>query len=325
MDVDGLLESISIVEYISQYVDLQEEHGDWFGVCPFHNDTDPSFSVTEDNGKWYCFGCHIGGSIVSFVMKYHHVNYDKAIEILCSYAGLTQSEIPKRLEATKTLKKYVKRDTKKKQSTYKILPEDYMSRYEKDWEKLALWENEGISREVMSKYQVRYCPFTNRIVFPIRTLTGGIMSISGRTLDPDYKKNKVRKYTYFQSLGTLDTLYAFSDHINSISEKHEIIIFEGVKSVLLAETWGITNTVAVLTNHLSDFQVRELIKLGARVVLAFDGGVNVHKDKVLPLLLKFVRVDWAKNRDGVLTEKMSPVDAGLEVWKDLYERRQRLN
>lgn len=324
VDVDAILEKISITEYVSQYVDLNEMNGDSFGVCPFHADINPSFSVTEDNGTWFCFGCHKGGNLISFTMKYHRVSYEQAIQMLCAYAGV-QGEIPQRLEATKTLRKFVRKDKKTKIATYKILPDDYMKRYELDWSKLKTWEDEGISRESMMKFQVRYCPFENRIVFPIKTLTGGIMSVSGRTLDPDFSEKKLRKYTYFQKLGTLDTFYAYSDNLESIQQQREIIIFEGVKSVLLADTWGIHNTVAALTSCLSEHQVKTLIKLGVRVVLAFDSDVNVHEDKNLPLLMRFLPVERVRNLDGLLQDKMSPVDAGKEVWDTLYERRKRLN
>ncbi len=324
VDVDAVLEKISIVEYISQYVDLTETNGDWFGRCVFHADSDPSFSVTEDNSTWFCFGCRNGGNLVSFVMKYHRVGYEQAIQMLCTYGGV-EGEIPKRLEVTRTLRKFIAKDKKKKTATYKILPEDYMQRYELNWEKLKCWEDEGISRESMMKFQVRYCPFDNRIVFPIRTIAGEIMSVSGRTLDPDYKEKKIRKYTYFQSLGTLDTFYAYSDNIDAVRERREIIIYEGAKSVLLADTWGIHNTVAALTSGLSEYQVKTLIKLGARVVLAFDSEVNVSKDKNLPLLMRFLPVERVGYKDELLKEKMSPVDAGKEVWETLYERRKRLN
>jgi DNA primase len=325
MDVDGILEKIDLVEYVGQYVDLVEDNGDWFGICPFHPDLNPSFSVTQDNGTWYCFGCHKGGNAISFVMRHQHVSYEEAQKILCDYAGIDGSSIPPRLEATKTLRKFISKPKKRKLATWKVLDQNYMERYELNWDKLGVWEDEGISRESMLKFQVRYCPFDNRIVFPIRTVYGDIMSVSGRTLDPNWKEKKIRKYTYFQDLGELDTLYGLSDNMSEIQMKREVIIFEGAKSVLKADTWGIFNSTAALTSHLSENQVKTLIKLGVRVVLCMDAGVNVSEDKHLPLLKRFVPVEAVCNWNKLLEEKMSPVDAGKDVWDILYERRKRLN
>lgn len=70
-----------------------------------------------------------------------------------------------------------------------------------------MWEEEGISHQSMDKFQVRYDPLSNRLVFPIRNPNGDIINICGRTLDPAYKEKKLRKYTYFQPMGTLDTIY----------------------------------------------------------------------------------------------------------------------
>jgi DNA primase len=330
MDADGILERIDLVEYIGQYVDLEEDNGEWMGLCPFHPDLNPSFSVTADENLFFCFGCGKGGNAISFVMHYHHVNYDDALKILCGHLGIDGSEMPPRLEATKTLRQFSRKPKRKKVATYKILDPNYMARYELNWDKLKVWEDEGISRETMQKFQVRYCPFDNRIVFPIRTVTGEIMSVSGRTLDPDYKTKlvngkKIRKYTYFQDLGEIDTLYGLSDNLTSIKEKREVIIFEGAKSVMKADSWGIYNSAAALTSHLSEPQVKILVKLGVRVVLALDAGVNVNKDKHLPMLKRFVPVETIVNYQNLLEEKMSPADAGIETWRTLYERRKRLN
>ena len=102
-------------------------------------------------------------------------------------------------------------------------------------------------------------------------------------------------------------------------------MFEGAKSVMLADGWSVKNTAAVLTSHLNDLQLLFLIKLGVRVVFALDEEVDIRNDENIQKLKRYVRVDWVKNRDHLLSEKMSPVDAGSDIWKNLYERRMKMN
>ncbi|MBR4023515.1 MAG: hypothetical protein IKI94_13155 [Ruminococcus sp.] len=206
-----------------------------------------------------------------------------------------------------------------------ILPTNYMERYEFNTDKLQAWVNEGISLETMRKFGVHYDSFSNRIVFPIKNYSGDIINVCGRTLDKDFKEKEIRKYTYFKPLGYLDTLYGFSDNVQAILEKKEIIIFEGCKSVMLADEWGIKNSCAILTSHLNPQQLIFLIKLGIRVVFALDEDVNIRDDDNIQRLKRYVRIEWVKNFDNLLSPKMAPVDAGFEVWKKLYERRRSIN
>lgn len=200
-----------------------------------------------------------------------------------------------------------------------------MDRYEFDKEKLQIWADEGIGFDVMKKFSVCYDSFANRIVFPIKSFSGDIINVSGRTLDRSFKEKGLRKYTYYKPLGALDTLYGFSDNEPFISEKKEIVIFEGAKSVMLASTWGVQNCCAALTSHLNPRQALFLIRLGVRVVFAFDEDVDITKDKNIAKLMRYVRVEWVKNRGGLLSSKMAPVDAGAAVWNKLYGMRQKLN
>lgn len=325
MDIDGVLDQIKIEEYIGQYIDLKEDNGEWFGLCPFHPDVNPSFSVTPDNGTWFCFGCRKGGNLLSFVMKHHHINYESAITHLCEYAGISERCVDTRLAVTRVIKSYQKRNVHCKEATYKVLESDYMHRFEKDWEKAKVWEDEGISRGSMEKFQVRYNPFDNRLVFPLRSPEGFIINVCGRTLDPEYREKGLRKYTYLQKMGVLDTIYGLHENRNEILRKKEIILFEGAKSVMKADSWGIGNTAAVLTSCINQQQRNLLIKLGVRVVFALDVEIDPTKDKEFQKLKRYVSIDAVTNVDGRLTEKMAPVDAGFETWNILYERRKRLN
>ena len=196
-----------------------------------------------------------------------------------------------------------------------------MERYEKRDDKLAVWGQEGISRASMDKFQVYYDSFSDRLVYPIRNPDGKIVNIGGRTLDPAWKEKQLRKYTYFFPWGELKTLYGLAENIDSIKKQREIILFEGCKSVLLADTYGVHNTGAILTSHLNPNQMKLLVGLGCRVVFALDKDVSIREDHNIKRLKQFVNVEYIWDKENLLDDKDSPVDKGKEVWEKLYEGR----
>lgn len=326
IELSELIESIDILEYISQYTEFEEKNGEYWALSPFKWENTPSFSVRTETGSFYDFSSGIGGNVLTFVRHYNHCGYKKAIEILKKYAGVEGTNLvgpvrPKKFTATEVAKKYTPKKKTVKESKTSALPANYMERYEKNPEKLAIWEAEGISKASIDKFQVFYDSFSDRLVYPIKDVNGNIINVSGRTLDPEWKEKKIRKYTYFKQWGTLDTLYGLSDNMEFVLDKREVIVFEGAKSVMLADSWGIHNTAAILTSHLNPNQMKILAKLGCRVVFALDEDVDVREDHNIKKLKQFVKIEYVVNRDGLLGSKMAPVDAGLEVWQKLYESR----
>lgn len=300
-------------------------------MSPFKEEKTPSFSVNPEKGFWYDFSAGIGGNLVDFVMQMNNVPVRGAVNILRKYANIKDDDgkSTQHLEATKVAKRYRYRVKPKPTVLAKPLPENYMERYEFRRDKLQIWADEGIDWEIMRRFGVRYDAFDNRIVYPIRDYDGNIISVCGRTCDPDFKAKKIRKYTYFQEVGAIDTLYGFSDNKKSILQAKEIILFEGAKSCLKMAGWGLHNTAALLTSHLSQGQYRFLLRLSSwddvRIVFALDSEVDITQDKNIMRLTRFSRVEWVKNMDGLLPEKDSPVDQGLEVFQKLYGERRRLS
>lgn len=327
MEVEELLERVNIVDYISQYVELEKKNDEYWGLSPFTNEKTPSFSVNEEKQRFYDFSSGCGGNLIHFIRKYNDCGFSHAIEIIKKFAGISDDDQVSVtvLESTKIAKRYKKYANKAKESKSVILPSDYMERYEFNKDKLSEWLREGISYETMKRFDVRYDSFSDRIVFPIRNYDGQIINVSGRTLSPNYKEQGLRKYTYFKPLGVLDTLFGFSNNEKAIKSKNEIILFEGAKSVMIASEWGVENTSAILTSHLNPRQFEFLIKLGVRVVFALDEDVDITKDSHIAKLKHYVNLEWVKNRNKLLSSKMSPVDAGIKVWEKLYEQREVLN
>lgn len=332
MEVSDIIDAVDISEYMSQYCEFEEKNGELWSISPFNPDErTPSFSLRPDAGVFYDFSVGFGGNIVDFIMRKDNVSLVGAINKLKKYAHITETDegLVTRLEATRVAKQYRKTEKPRQQMTAKFLPDDYMDRYEFRKDKLQMWADEGITWDSMRKYGVRYDALDNRIVYPIKDYDGRIFSVSGRTCDPDFKAKGLRKYTYMGSIGTLATIYGFSDNREAILQSNEIILFEGAKSVLLMDGWGLNNTGALMTSHLSQNQFEFLIRLSSfsdiRVVFALDSDVDITKDDRIMKLLSYARVEWVQNRNDLLEPKMSPTDKGFDVWKRLYTQRRRLS
>ena len=324
--LEELVERIDIVDYISQFVELEEKNGEFWGLSPFSSEKTPSFSVRRESKSFYCFSSGIGGNVFTFTKYYQKCSSAEAVEILKKYAGIDGGQIKcrKRMSATKICKKYMPKKKTRKESKVKVYPENYMEMYEKREDKLAAWVAEGISRESLDRFQVAYDPFSNRLVYPIRNIEGQIVNIGGRILDPEWKEKKMRKYTYFSGWGEMNVIYGLFENMSEILKKKEVIIFEGCKSVLIADSWGVHNTGALLTSHLNEAQMKLLAFLGVRVVFALDKEIDVRKDRNINRLKQYVNVEYVWDKDNLLEEKDAPVDKGMDAFKSAYENRLRL-
>ena len=322
MELKELIRSIDILDFLSQYAEFEEKNGEYWALSPLKDEKTPSFSVRREENTFYDFSSGIGGNVYTFVRAFYRCSAAEAVRILEKYAGKTCDGVrDTKSAAVDVAKRFRPQKSEQKSAKSTALPADYMLRYEKDRRKLSVWEEEGISRASMDKFQVFYDSFSDRIVYPLRNPRGDIINVHGRTLDPDFKAKKLRKYTYFYPLGTLDTVYGLFENREEILRRGEIILFEGAKSVMKADTWGIGNTGAIMTSHLNPQQVKILAALGVRTVFALDQDVDPTKDHNIRRLSRYVRVEYLLDTDGLLGEKDSPVDKGREVFDALYQSR----
>ena len=172
---------------------------------------------------------------------------------------------------------------------------------------------------------VRYDSFSDRIVYPIRDLHGHIVNIGGRTLNENYKSLGLRKYTYFSGWGGgMNVVYGLFENLPDIIESNEVILFEGVKSVMIAREWGIKNCGAILTSHLNPIQANILIGLGVRVVFALDKEIFAKDDHNIQKLSRYTTVEYIWDFKNRLKPKDSPVDEGLDTFRALYSGRFRI-
>lgn len=325
-ELSELIESIDIVKFLSQYTELTLKGDEYWGLSPLKEEKTPSFSVRQSPPLFYDYSSGTGGNVYSFVKAFYRCSNREAVDILKKFAGCEEDIYVRteKLSATIECKKYLSLNKHPKESKAVVLKDDYMERYEDSDEKLNVWKNEGISDSSLRKFQVKYDSFSDRLVYPIRNIQGQIVNVGGRTLDSRWKEKGFRKYTYFFGWGTIDTIYGVSENMESIRNKNEVILFEGCKSVLLADTWGVHNTGAILTSHLSPNQMKILVGLGCDVVFALDKEVNISNDKNIQKLKRYLNVWYLYDTDGLLDDKDSPVDKGADVFGQLYKEKKRL-
>ena len=315
--MEDLIEKVDIVEYISQYVNLTLKGQEYVGLSPFTNEKTPSFFVNPNKHLWYCFSCGEGGTIIQFVRKYHKVSYEQAIKIITSWAHIVLTNEEPML---KIIRHYKKKE--EELSIREELPNDIMNKF-KDIT-IQSWINEGIPREILEKYNVRYDDNACRIVFPVWDIEGKLINIKGRAAHPRWKDFGMAKYIYYYPLGKNDFFWGYHWHLQDVLAKNEIILVEGEKSVMKLEACGINNAVAIATSHLSKAQAQILMKLHTNVVIALDKDKDPKQDKNLLNLAHYNNCFIMIDKENLLNEKDAPIDKGIDVFKKLYEQKERL-
>ena len=326
--IEEIKESIDIVDFIGEYVELKKKGREYFGNCPFHDERTGSFSVTPHKGVYYCFGCKKGGDIIDFCQDYLNMTYEQTINYLGSEAGI--STVKTKISPTV---RYLRKSTRKRKNKqipepHKILDKSVLSDFER--RKITKWIEEGIPQSIMDYYMVMYDKESNRIVYPVFDNSGNLINVKGRTLFDNYKDYNIPKYMNYYPVGDLDYFQAFCFKKKILDRSKEVIIFESLKSVMKLDSFGIYNSISSETSQINIFQVRELVQLHCDVVIAFDSDVSleeIKKKDTIQLLCHFTNVYVVYDSNGLLggkTEKNSPVDKGKEIWEELYKQRIKI-
>ncbi len=302
---DELLEEIrsqnDIVDVISQYVVLKRSGRNYFGLCPFHNEKSPSFSVSPDKQIFHCFGCGVGGNVFHFISKVENVNFVESVQILAERAGINlpalgsyEDEKVAKLKAkvydvnqfaaefyhqnlykptSKTGQEYIKK-RKLDNNTLKSFMIGFSGEFDELYKALRKqgFEDEEIlasglvnkSREGM--YIDRY---RHRIMFPIQDVRNRVIAFGGRVLDDSKPKyiNSPENIVYSKGRNLFGLNVAKK---NNPGIMKRLLIVEGYMDAISLFQRGITNVVASLGTALTDAQGRLLRKSTEQVILGYD-------------------------------------------------------
>ena len=323
-----MCDQIDLLEYAKQSVDFTRRGRDTYAAhCPLHVDKTPSLFITPSRNAFYCQSCHQGGNILTWLIKMEHLSFKEAVEKICQLSGkdISKMQICESLRYYKSLKR-MKEDEEPKIIKRDILPEQSIEKYSDEIPQE--WLDEGISADIMKKFQIRIDRSANRIVYPVRDKNFNLIGFKGRTRFQNYKSLNVQKYMNYTKIGTIDFFAGMKESHDYIKEKNEIIIFEGLKSVMKLWSWGKHfNAVSSETSVLNMEQIKIILEMGIKnVVIAYDNDVYIGEiRKKMQFLRRFVNVFAVIDSKKILNgEKMAPVDAGEKIWNELYEERIKI-
>ena len=295
--IEEISSRLSIVDVVSEYVSLKKKGDRYWGLCPFHNEKTPSFSVTADKNLFYCFGCQKGGSIYTFISEVEHVTFVEAVEILAKKAGVELEYDGN--EPDRGHKQALGELNERVAGTFHYLLKNHDMA-----ERARVYLSErGIDPEIVDTFRIGYAPadsgwlyrfllgksyseeflagtglfskryprmslFFDRIMFPIRTAQGNVVGFGGRAL-----RNEGPKYVNSPETEIFlkrNSLYGLDTAIKKIKTEGVFILVEGYFDVLAFFQAGILNTVAPLGTALTDGQIRLLHRYADRGLLIFD-------------------------------------------------------
>jgi len=292
-----------ILDVVSEVVQLKQRGRNYFGLCPFHEEKTPSFSVNPALGIFHCFGCGKGGNAVTFVMEYEKIEYIEALKRLAERYGI-------QIEYEKGADDLQKGDTALLYELHGIAMGIYQQQLFSDRGQPALeyLEKRGFSKALLNQLSIGYATdewdslirqidpkrfsakvleqsglfvnakernrlldrFRNRIMFPIFNLAGRVVAFGGRALDPQEEAkylNSPETPIYFKS----GTLYGLEHSKNSIQQGKEAILVEGYTDFLRIYSNGIENVVAGSGTALNFHHARVLRRFAAKIILCYDG------------------------------------------------------
>ena len=338
--IDEIRQSNDIVDVISQYVRLKRSGRNYFGLCPFHNEKSPSFSVSPDKQIFHCFGCGVGGNVFTFLMKIEGISFIEAIQNLAERANIVLPKLENNEESgkeelkakvykvngfaaeyyhknlylptAKIAQEYVKK-RKLSNETLKSFRIGFSGKFDelfKELKKQGFGETEMLESGLVNKndrgqYIDRY---RNRLMFPICDVRGRVIAFGGRVLDDSKPK-------YINS--PENVVYSKGRHLFglNVAKKGQgmlkkLLIVEGYMDVISLHQRGITNVVAPLGTALTQQQGWLLRKNAEQIILSFDSdeaGLNA-KIRALEILqnmgcdLRVLNMEGAKDPDEYIVK-----------------------
>lgn len=307
--INEIRSKINIVDLISEYVPLTKKGQSYWGICPFHNDRNPSMSVDEKRQIYRCWSCHNSGNVFNFLEQIENISFREALKRIGDRVGVKLEGYSNNVNAK--FNKYYE--------IYDITQKYYqlMLNTDKGEKAKEYLKNRGINSETIKEFGIGLAlsdkdklvtylkekkydintlndiglanndidTFINRIMFPLDDRNGRIVGFSGRI----YDNSKMSKYmntkeTPIFKKGTC--LYHYNASKEFVREKKYVIVMEGFMDVIRASTIGVKNTVALMGTALTEEQIGLIKKLSLNVYLCLDGDkpgqdANLHNGELL--------------------------------------------
>ncbi len=334
--IEEIVSRTDISDLVGSYVTLKRAGSNMHGLCPFHSERTPSFTVFSKTNSFYCFGCGAGGDAITFVMRAENLDYPSAVEFLASRAGITIPQDKNELEnmgmsrkrvyemnlaAAKFFREnlfdknvgydalnYFVGSRKLSMATVKrfglgYAPNNFWA-LTNHMRKLGFSEQELIDGFLCGRSQKNgklYDYFRNRVIFPIIDVTGNIIAFGGRVMDDS--KPKYLNTSDTPGFKKSKNLFALNFAKNHCAE--QLILCEGYMDVIALHAAGFENAVATLGTALTSEQARMMTKYTKKVVLLYDSDEAGQKatDRAIKILnevgmeVRVLKLNGAKDPD----------------------------
>ena len=304
--IERILDSANISDVVSEFVTLKKRGVNQLGLCPFHNEKTPSFTVSPAKGIFKCFGCGKGGNSVNFIMELEQLSYPDALRWLAKKFHI-EIEEKEESQEEKALK-----DERESMMIVSAFAQRYFSRYlQKENEGrtigLSYLRERGIRDDIITKFELGYCPdgkdlftqaatregykmdflektgltikredwvrdrFGGRVIFPVHNVAGRVIAFGGRTLTNDKKVAKYLNSPESEIYHKGRTLYGIYQAKRDITKLDKCYLVEGYTDVLSFHQAGIENVVASSGTSLTIDQIRLIRRFTPNITIVYDG------------------------------------------------------
>ncbi|GAA6113093.1 MAG: DNA primase [Apilactobacillus sp.] len=305
--IEQVRNETNIADIIGQFVALRKSGSNLMGLCPFHDENSPSFSVNEDRQLFKCFGCGKGGNVFTFMMELENLTYPEAILKVADMSGIEISDQYKQSNSQKpkmnsTETKLIEMHEKSTEVYHHILMNTELGQKALDY-----LHDRGLTDETIKYYQIGFAPnnnvinrflveqkfeyqdmrksglfleddegklrdrFFNRIMFPIKNEFGSIIGFSGRVLNKEDSTAKYLNSPETDIFNKRDVLFNLSNAKAAIRKNDAVILFEGFMDVISAYQSGIENGIASMGTSLTNDQIKVINRHCSSVYVCYDG------------------------------------------------------
>ena len=286
---------VDIVDIIGERIPLVAKGKNFFGVCPFHDDTNPSMSVSRDKQIYTCFSCHATGNVFTFLMNYEHMDFKQVLKYLGDKVGIDTGTIQIKKKSTKYDKLY---------EAYQFALKYYQNNLNSNLGKIAkqYLKERDINDEVIKEFEIglsldskddltkllesksydlvmlnriglsseTHDIYNDRIMFPLYDISGKVVGFSGR-IYKDSGQNKYLNTKETEIFKKGEMLYHYHIAKEECRKNNSVIVMEGFMDVIRASTIGIKNTVALMGTALTKEQTQLIKRLAKNIILCLDG------------------------------------------------------
>ena len=301
--VQELLSRVDVVDVVGQYVQLRKGGANLLGLCPFHQEKSPSFTVSPTKQFYHCFGCGAHGSAITFLMQHTGAGFPETVRSLASSVGM---QVPENQASPATRARAAQR--RQEQSTHASLLDKAQTFYKAQLRDhppaVQYLKSRGLTGQIAAQYGLGWAPearqglaevftryedpllvesglvieaddgrrydrFRGRVMFPIRNLKGELIGFGGRIIGKGEPKYLNSPETPVFSKG--QELYGAWEARQAIRREDQVIVVEGYMDVVGLAQLGVDNAVATLGTATTADHLRKLIRLTHRIVFSFDG------------------------------------------------------